>query len=225
MQPNVLDRSLESQIIPCVDFLRSFLGSDEDVLFSILRHPSILRENLQKTILPNVGILRDAGVPESHIVALLRTDPRRVALAPDTFRLVVQRILNLGFSPDMKAFITGLKVMRQLSALSWKEKVRHYTRWGWSEDQVLVVIRKNPRIMPAILGLSFERRIVPRCAFYQALLSKGFVKSSSLGLLLVCSHSLFLEKYVKRFGEKDPEILITFGFVCVCYQCYNEPVA
>ncbi|XP_042004871.1 uncharacterized protein LOC121753695 [Salvia splendens] len=233
--PNVLDRSLESQIIPCVDFLRSFLGSDEDVVFSILRHPGILRENLQKTILPNVGILRDAGVPESHIVSLLRADPRRIALAPDTFRLAVQRILDLGFSPDTKGFITGLKVMRQLSNLSWKEKVRHYTRWGWSEDQVLVVIRKNPRIMsvsknkitkilnfiintmacdvsvfmarPAILGLSFERRIVPRCAFYQALLSKGLVKSSSFGSLLVCSHSLFVEKYVKRFGEKDHEVL------------------
>ncbi|XP_057787480.1 uncharacterized protein LOC131004748, partial [Salvia miltiorrhiza] len=235
LQPNLLDRSIESHIIPFVDFLRSFLGSDRDVVFSILRHPGLLRENLHKTLLPNVGILRDAGVPQSHIVALLKADSRRLALDPNSFRQKVQEILDLGFSPATKGFISGLKVRRQLSSLSWKEKVEHYTRWGWSEDQVLVAIRKNPRIMavskdksskildfiintmacdvsffmtrPAILVLSFERRIAPRCAFYQVLLSKGLVKSSTLGTMLVCNQTLFLENYVKRFGEKDPQLL------------------
>ncbi|XP_057773760.1 uncharacterized protein LOC130993058 [Salvia miltiorrhiza] len=235
LQPRLINRSLEGQIIPCVDFLRGFLGSDKDVVFSILRYPGILGESLQKTLLPNVGILRDAGVPESHIAALLRAASRGLALDPGNFKLTVQEVINLGFNPATKAFIRGLKVMRQLNSLSWREKVKHYTRWGWSEDQVLYAIRKYPLMMavskekitkisdliintmacdasifmtrPVIFTLSFEGRIAPRCAFYQVLLSKGLVRESSLASIIVCKPSLFVEKYVKRFGEEDPELL------------------
>ncbi|XP_057772012.1 uncharacterized protein LOC130991683 isoform X2 [Salvia miltiorrhiza] len=235
LQPNLLDRSLERQIIPCVDFLRSLLGSNKDVVFSILRHPGILRETLQKTLLPNVGILRDVGVPESHIAALLRAAPRRIALDPGNFKLAVQEVIDLGFNPATKGFITALKVMRQLNSLSWREKVKHYTRWGWSEDQVFDAIRKYPLMMavskekitkisdliintmacdasifmtrPVIFTLSFEGRIAPRCAFYQVLLSKGLVRRSSLASMIVRTPSLFVEKYVKPFGEEDPELL------------------
>lgn len=235
LQPNLLDRSVEDQMVPCVDFLRSFLHSDEDVVFSILRYPGILRENLHNTLLPNVATLREAGVPESHISALLRVSPRRIAVAPESFRLIVEEVLKLGFSPVTKAFITGLTVMRQLSSSSWKEKVEYYTRWGWSEHQVLDAFKKNPRIMavskdkisrilnfiintmncdvsvftirPGLLLLSFEERIVPRCDFFKVLLAKGLVKQhSSLGMMLVCPQRLFHKKYVERFEEKYPEL-------------------
>ncbi|KAH6808744.1 hypothetical protein C2S51_026527 [Perilla frutescens var. frutescens] len=235
LQPNLLERNLEGQMIPCVDFLRSFLHSDKDVVFSILRYPGIFRENLHNTLLPNVEVLRETGVPDSHIASLLRAAPRRIAVDPASFRATVDEVLKLGFSPLTKGFITGLIVMRQLSSSSWKEKIEYYKRWGWSEHQVRDAIRKNPRIMatskdkiakildflinrmacdisvlttrPVIILLSFEERIAPRYAFYQVLLSKGLIKGSSLGQMLICPQRLFFKKFVQRYEEKDPELL------------------
>lgn len=234
LQGDLLGGSLDRQIIPVVEFLRSFLGSDRAVMASILRFPRILRVNLQKTLLPNVGILREVGVPESHIAHLLKICSILIALDPECFRLTTEEVLGLGINPKTKNFILGLKVKRELSRSSWKEKIEFYTRWGWSEDQFLETIRRSPQIMsvsqdksakimdlitkkmgrdvslfmsrPILLSLSFEKRVVPRCAFYQALLSRGLVRPSSLGMMLGSTQRLFLEKYVKQFVEKDPEL-------------------
>ncbi|KAH6756207.1 hypothetical protein C2S53_004306 [Perilla frutescens var. hirtella] len=235
LQPNLLVRNLEGQMIPCVDFLRSFLDSDKDVIFSILRYPGIFMEKLHHTLLPNVEILREAGVPESHIAALLRVAPRRIAVDPASFRSTVEEVLKLGFSHLRKNFITGLIVMRQLSSSSWKEKIEYYMRWGWSEQQVRDAIRKSPQIMsiskdkiakildflinrmacdisvltfkPGLMMLSFEETIAPRYAFYQVLLSKGLIKSSRLVPMLSCPQRLFFKRFVQCYVEKDPELL------------------
>ncbi|KAH6769753.1 hypothetical protein C2S52_014556 [Perilla frutescens var. hirtella] len=235
VQPNLLERNLERQMIPCVDFLRSFLHSDKDVIFSILRYPGIFREKLHHTLMPNVDILREVGVPDSHIAALLRAAPRRIAVDPASFRSTVEEVLKLGFSPLTKNFITGLIVMRQLSSSSWKEKIEYYMRWGWSEQQVRDAIRKCPQIMsiskdkiakildflinrmacdisvltfrPGLMMLSFEKTIAPRYAFYQVLLSKGLIKSSRLVPMMWCPQRLLFKRFVQRYEEKDPELL------------------
>ncbi|KAI3469416.1 hypothetical protein Pfo_026079 [Paulownia fortunei] len=236
LAPDLLGRSLEAQIIPCVDFLRSFFTSDKDVMFSIMRFPGIFVENLQDTLLPNVGILSEAGVPESHVAALLKISSRRIAIDPEIFRETVQEVQKLGLNPRKKIFIRGIIVMRELSCATWKEKIKLYKSWGWSEHQVLDAFRKHPRIMaashdkisrimdlfankmacdfsvllrrPQILSLGFEKTIAPRCAFYQVLLSKGLIKQdSSLAAMLECPQRLFLARYVLRFKEEAPELL------------------
>lgn len=236
LEPSLLGRSLESQIIPCVDFLRSFLKSDRDVMFSILRYPRIFREKFLDTFVPNAEILRGAGVPDDHIASLLKISPRRLAVDPESFRVIVEEAKKLGLKPWKKIFIIGITVMRELSSASWREKINCYKRWGFSEDQILDAFRKYPRFMavsedkisrimeffvkemggnfsaiinrPSLMSLSFESNIVPRFAVYQFLLSKRLVKQDiSLSQVLGCPQRLFLDRYVLRYAEEAPEIL------------------
>ncbi|KAH6769754.1 hypothetical protein C2S52_014557 [Perilla frutescens var. hirtella] len=235
MAPYLLERSLENQIIPIVDFLRSFLRSDKDTLLSIMRYPFILDANLHETLLHNVEILRFAGVPAHHIVMMLKTSPGKIAVKPESFRAIVGEVQKLGIKPHRRNFVVGVMVMRQLSSSKWKEKIEFYKRVGWSEQQVLDAFRKHPRFMaasmdkitrsldlladrmgcdlsvlirrPQILTLNFERTIVPRCAFYQVLLSKGLVEQGSMLEMMECLRSLSIESFVMSYAERDHLLL------------------
>ncbi|KAL8487532.1 hypothetical protein ACS0TY_024005 [Phlomoides rotata] len=205
-------------------------------MFSIMRYPRIFREKLQDFFLPNAEILREAGVPDSHIASLLKISPRRLAIDPESFRATVEEAKKLGLKPCKKIFIIGLTVMRELSSTSWREKIDHYKRWGLSEDQVLTAFRKHPRFMaaskdkitrimkffinemggdlsalitrPSIMSLSFESNITPRFAVYQFLLSKRLVKQDiSFSQMLSCPRRLFLDRYVLRYAEETPKLL------------------
>ncbi|KAF5954085.1 hypothetical protein HYC85_006941 [Camellia sinensis] len=117
------------------------------------------------------------------------------------------------------------------------EKEESVVKWGWSEDEILVAFEKNPwfmvasehkimRVMeffvnkmgwdssffarsPIHIGFSLEKRIVPRCAVYQVLLSKGLIKNNSFNLttMLKKPEKWFLTKVVNCNEEEAPELL------------------
>ncbi|KAI8009972.1 hypothetical protein LOK49_LG06G03219 [Camellia lanceoleosa] len=61
---------------------------------------------------------------------------------------------------------------------------------------------------PALLSLSLEKRIVPRCGVYQVLLSKGLIKkASSLRASLESTEKLFQNKFVNCHEEEAPELV------------------
>ena len=62
---------------------------------------------------------------------------------------------------------------------------------------------------PKLISLSLEKRIVPRSAVYQVLLSKGLIKSDGISLATVLEppEKWFLEKIVNRHKDEAPEIL------------------
>lgn len=82
-------------------------------------------------------------VPESHVAHLLKVSCIWIALDPERFRLTTEEVCGLGIDPKTETFILGLKVKRQLSKTSWKEMIEFYTRWGWSEDHFLEIIREE----------------------------------------------------------------------------------
>lgn len=235
LAPYLLERSLENQIIPIVDFLRSFLHSDKEVVLSITRYPFILDASLHDTLLHNVGVLRFAGVPARHIAILLKARPGKIAVKPENFRAIVEELQRFGLEPYKRSFIRGIMVKRQLSCSTWNEKIKSYEKVGWSEHEVLDAFRIHPRFMtasvdkimrsldlladrmgcdrsvlitrPQILMLNFEKTIVPRCAFYQVLVSKGLVEQGSLLQMMECLQRLSVENFVVNYAEKDHELL------------------
>ncbi|KAI8002906.1 5'-3' exoribonuclease 3 [Camellia lanceoleosa] len=62
---------------------------------------------------------------------------------------------------------------------------------------------------PIHIGFSLEKRIVPRCAVYQVLLSKGLIKNNSFNLttMLKKPEKWFLTKVVNCNEEEAPELL------------------
>ncbi|XP_057475865.1 uncharacterized protein LOC130763860 [Actinidia eriantha] len=235
--PTILRRSLENQIIPSFDLLKKLIQSGEKTIAAIKRFPGLLLFDLDTCLLPNIEILREAGVPDANIVVLLTYQPRAFMTSCDKFRESVEKVEEMGFNPLRSKFVLAVHALRALSKLKWEKKVEAYKKWGWSEDEILVAFGKHPwcmtwsedkiaRVMdffvnnmgwesslvanrPVLMSLSFEKRIVPRCAVYQALFSKGLIKKTDISLvkMLESRESWFLEKVVNGYEEEAPKLL------------------
>ncbi|XP_059654572.1 uncharacterized protein LOC132301325 [Cornus florida] len=186
--PGVLRTSLENKIILSYNFFKEFLKSKEKTNVVVKRFARILLFDLHIYVVPNFEALREIGVPESNIVALLQ----------DTLKL-------------SRLTLIAIHALRAISKSTWEKKLEVYKKWGLSEDHILVAFRKYPMFMlasedkitgiidffvnkmgwessivarrPVLVGMSLERRIIPRCLVYQILLSKGLIKKD-FGLMI-----------------------------------------
>ncbi|KAL7178108.1 hypothetical protein ACSBR2_031291 [Camellia fascicularis] len=72
---------------------------------------------------------------------------------------------------------------------------------GWESS---LIARK-----PVLVSLSLEKRIVPRWAAYEVLLSKGLIKNNNNSFInmLVSTEKCFLKKFVNCHEEEAPELL------------------
>ncbi|XP_059654564.1 transcription termination factor MTERF15, mitochondrial-like [Cornus florida] len=236
--PGVLRRSLENQIIPAYNFFKALLKTEEKTKLVIKRFARILLyDDLHIYVIPNIEALREIGVPESNIVGLFTMQPRAFIMTnTDRFKEIVEEVKKMGFNPTKMMFGAAIHALRAMSKSTWEKKVEVFKKWGFSEDDILVAFRKHPRFMEAsedkiiglmdffvnrmgwessivarrakLVSLCLERRIIPRCFFYQILLSKGLIKKG-LGLIqmLDSTESYFLKKYVKKYEEEAPELL------------------
>ncbi|KAG8387581.1 hypothetical protein BUALT_Bualt02G0036200 [Buddleja alternifolia] len=232
---DILGTNLNTQIIPCFHFLKSFFSTNEDLMYCIRLYPSILSIDYRSTLAANIETLRDVGLPERNIIYMVRRNPRVMLVQPRTFGEAVAKVLDIGFNPLETNFVKGIWAIRN-SKLGWKEKMEVYKRWGLSEDDVLATFRTYPWCMitsahkimrvfeffvnemgcsssivmraPPLVSLNLEKTIVPRCAVYQVLRSKGLMKKDiGLTKLLMCTKKMFLKKYVEIYEEEAPELL------------------
>ena len=169
-------------------------------------------------------------------VKVLRVIPKTFLCAPIQFKKNVEKVKEMGFSPERFTFVLALSVLRSLSQSSWERKFDAFKKCGWSEEEILEAFRNYPLVMatskdkimavtdflvnkmgfqsslvakyPRLLGCSMEKRIVPRGLFVQDLLSDGLLKKE-LGLrsLFMISEKLFLQRFVHGYEEKASELL------------------
>ncbi|XP_077247609.1 uncharacterized protein LOC143887404 [Tasmannia lanceolata] len=233
--PRILLRSLENQIIPAFDLLRTLLRTDENIVTALRRSTNVLQFNLQKTMVPNISILQNHGVPEPMISKWIMSHSSTLELRSDRFGEIVLKIKDLGFDPKHTLFILAVRVM-SMSKSKWKARKEVYRSLGWSEDEILSAFKKQPLCMatsekkirrwmdffvnklhmnPAVVSqypdlvlLSLEKRIIPRCLVVQILLSKGLIKKNfSLYTILKPPEKKFLEKFLIKYVEEVPELL------------------
>ncbi|PSS01495.1 Transcription termination factor like [Actinidia chinensis var. chinensis] len=233
----LLKRSLEKVIIPSFDFFNNLLQSEERTLAAIKRSDALLLFDHQTHVTHNVEILREAGVSNANITFSLTNEPRAFMTSSDRFREVVKEVETMGFNPSSINFVLAVQFFRGMSKSTWEKKIEIYKKWGWSEDEILGAFKMRPWCMmasddkitgvmdflvnkmgldaslvarrPKLISLSLEKRIVPRSAVYQVLLSKGLIKSDGISLATVLEppEKWFLEKIVNRHKEEAPELL------------------
>ncbi|PRQ55511.1 putative transcription regulator mTERF family [Rosa chinensis] len=112
-------------------------------------------------------------------------------------------------------------------------------RWGWSEDDVFSAFKMHPPCMimsvkklmqvmdflvnkmgwssrmiakhPLVLSFSFEKRIIPRCSVVKVLMLRGLKnKNLNLNYVLQPAQKEFLEKFVTKFLDRVPQLLIVY---------------
>ncbi|OVA04406.1 Mitochodrial transcription termination factor-related [Macleaya cordata] len=118
----------------------------------------------------------------------------------------------------------------------WEDKFNVFRELGWSENDILSMFKKNPGCMvgtewkirrgleffiekykwkpaefllhPWLLRLSLEKRIIPRCAVFEILKSKGIIgEELKVASALKVSEKDFMEKYVIKYQEQVPEVM------------------
>lgn len=232
--PTILTRSLEKQIIPSYNFLKSVLQSDEKVVAALKRTSWVFLEDHSKKLIPNLSVLRAMGVPDSCIALLLAHLPETLIQKNEQFTKIVQEIKEMGFDPTKSTFVLAIHVIAGNKSI-YSRCHEVYQRWGWSDDDILMAFRKHPNCMllsedkitkaidffvnqmgwpsrmivrcPVVLFFSLEKRIKPRCFVVQVLRLKGLIKKTlSLSTVLLPSENYFLEKFVRKYEQQVPEL-------------------
>ncbi|KAK1294214.1 hypothetical protein QJS10_CPA16g01299 [Acorus calamus] len=235
--PNILASSLDNQIVPAYGFLKGILGTDEIVVSTAKRAPLLLHNDLHKMIGPKIRALRDHGVPDSSISAMIKQQPRRfISANPDRFTVALTKVKEMDFKPSSSFFYLALHAILSTSESNWEEKFELYRSFGWSEDDILSAFKKQPHIMtlskdkmrkmmdffskepglglsvvshyPNLLLLSLEKTIIPRWSVICVLMSHGILNKDVNFYTICCSkEKIFLEKYVIKYQEKVTQVL------------------
>ena len=235
--PHLLQRSLKNQIIPSFVFFKNFLGTDDNTITTIKRFSRILNVRLDTSVVSNVNLLRENGVPESNIFSFLKQQPRLIMKYPVRFKETVEEVKGMGFNPLKFCFVHAVFAMGGMNKSIWERKVNAYKRWGLSEEQILEAFGKCPscirasedkimRVMdffvnkmgleaslivkrPVLLTLSLEKRMIPRGSVIEALLSKGLEVKKNIHFRKVFEYSekSFLQKFVVPYKEEASELL------------------
>ncbi|KAB2594848.1 hypothetical protein D8674_030298 [Pyrus ussuriensis x Pyrus communis] len=177
--PNLLVLSLRKRIVPTYEFLRSMLSEKNAA--------SLSSANVE----PNIGILRESGMPQSCISLLLARFPRELMWKTEKFGEVVDVVKQMGFNLEKSTSAVAISTLCGHNGKSrWDQNLEVYKRWGWSEDDVLSAFRRFP----------------------QFLLLKGLVniENLSLNVVLKSVEKKFLESFVTRYLHQVPQIVSVY---------------
>jgi mTERF domain-containing protein len=206
VNPSILVRSLEKQIIPCVQELRRILGTDENVLKAIKAGYGLIEANVEKVLKPNMSMLISHGVPQSLALKLFFFGQKSLIMTTYRFSEIVSEVIKLGFDPNNLQFVVAIRSMAMSKTL-WEQKVEAYRSFGLSKDEIYSAFKRNPVFMaiskkkikkfmsffvnklkmkpslisktPILILFSLEKRIIPRCSVLQLLMSKGLIKADT----------------------------------------------
>ncbi|KAB1211773.1 hypothetical protein CJ030_MR6G025618 [Morella rubra] len=233
---SILLASLEKKIIPNLDFVKDIVGTNENLVYALKQSSNVFRRNIKKVMVPNMATLRAHGVPEQHVAKLVMMQPRSLLLKTDLFKEVVCAIKEMGFEPMRPSFILAVKCMATISKVKWEKKKEILKSFGWSENEFLSAFRVQPMLMvcseekikdvmdfminkaglkpsdvgrcPNLFLTSMEKRMIPRFAVLQVLMSKGLVrKDRDLIWALNLSKQDFEKRFVIQFMEVAPEVI------------------
>ncbi|MED6207603.1 hypothetical protein PIB30_037300, partial [Stylosanthes scabra] len=232
--PTILLRSLEKEIIPSFDFLCSMLQSNQNLTNVLFRYAGILCD-LGSCLQPNIELMREEGVPESHIVRFIQYFPSALKSSSQKFKEAVQEVKEPRFDPLKIKFVVAVHVKLAISRSTWLRREGIYRKWGWTDDKISAAFRIQPWCMtvsdnkieaimdflvnklgcapsvisgyPSVFSLSLEKRIIPRGSVIIVLLSKGLVKVPSLTRLYFPKEIVFLDKFVYCHEKEAAELL------------------
>ncbi|KAE8650382.1 hypothetical protein Csa_011108 [Cucumis sativus] len=234
--PWVLGASINKRIIPAFDYIQAVFGSEEKTLAVIKQFVGILVKDLRISVGPNIEILKQIGVPDSNILSYLQRQPKMFFTSSIQFKEIIERVMEMGFSPQRLQFLVAVFALRSLTKSSWDKKLEVYRKWGLSEEDFRIAFRRNPMCItfsedktnsvmdffvnkigcqssfvarkPVLISLSLKKRIFPRGYVYQVLLSKGLIKKHKKIILLFESpEKRFIEKFINPHKEQIPGLL------------------
>ena len=214
---------------------RGLLGSDEHLKKFFKGNRWLLGPSIEKTIQPNLSVLKDCGISDQRITLLLKDRPGFIVQKPDALRALIDRAKGLGVHPGSTMFHWALWVLYKVRQEKFDAKLEAMRGFGWSEAEFLAAFRKAPVFLtisvstlrdkidflvreagctpsyvarnPVLLTLSLAKRLIPRNRYLEALKSKVLHGGQyDVRTAMVSSEKRFLQYYVLRHVDKFPEL-------------------
>ncbi|KAA8530118.1 hypothetical protein F0562_004827 [Nyssa sinensis] len=232
----ILLSSLKNQIIPTFDFLKTYIETNENLIYALKQSSRVVKCNIEKVMVPNIKTLLAQGVPESQIGRLIILQPRSLMLRIDLFEEVSKVVKEMGFNPRSRSFILAVRSMSVNSKLKWERKKEALMSFGWSESEFNSAFKVQPMCMicseikirelmdffvnragfkasdiakcPNLFLTSLEKRIIPRCSVLQVLMSKGLIKENvDVIWALNTTKKRFEARFITKFEEVTPDVI------------------
>ncbi|KAL6339649.1 hypothetical protein AAG906_034734 [Vitis piasezkii] len=184
--PNIWFRSVEKRFVPCYDFIKSMVLSEDKVVTTLKRAPRMLMCDMQTSIAPNIASLRKFGVTQSTVLFLVTGYPNILLRTSAKFEKHVREVVDMGFDPKKSEFVHALRVFAGMSELSRERKMA----------------REAVARVPLVLCYSLNKRVIPRCSAVQA----DFYLSS----VLIPPEKVFLARFVIKYEEQVPQLLSVY---------------
>ncbi|KAB2613018.1 hypothetical protein D8674_035334 [Pyrus ussuriensis x Pyrus communis] len=164
-------------------------------------------------------------VPETSISYWVSLHPFLVSLESDKFKENVKKVTSMGVPPSSATFMRALYMFARVNESERVQKMELYRKWGWTEDDFLLVFRKNPQIME-LAEKNFSSKmdfLVNKVRWQPAdvagspivlvfiiriLMSKGLIVKGefSMATLLGTGKDYFLDRFVVKYQEQVPEL-------------------
>ncbi|CAL1403545.1 unnamed protein product [Linum trigynum] len=234
--PYLLIMSLEKRLIPRYNLLKDVMGDDNRVVSVLKRSHRCFVGSKDSNIVPNIALLRKLGVGENYITYLLTTFPNVAFKVHSDFAERVDLAKQFGFDPSRSNFVGAIRVFSCVKKSTLEKRLEVYGRWGWSKDLTFLAFKRYPQCMcaseekimqtmdflvnklgweseaaarwPIIFGLSFEKRLVPRCSVVQLLRLRGLIADiPGLGFFLSPAEDRFKDKFVVAYPDVKDELL------------------
>ncbi|XP_047306166.1 uncharacterized protein LOC124909539 [Impatiens glandulifera] len=235
--PNVLTMSLENRIIPFHKFMKTVIGLDDfETAGAIVKASWANNKDSVQTLSSNVALLRKLDVPKSPLVRLIRNHTAVLLRNHDSFKEKVDEVIQIGFDSLKATFCIALQLISQFSKKVLEVKVKTYSKYGWSENDLKMAFKSNPLCMalseenicrkmeflvnefgvkaidiakcPTVLLLSMEKRVKPRCLIMKVLMGKGLLEREvAISSILCPRNEVFIERFVSKYEKDVPQLL------------------
>ncbi|KQK18898.1 transcription termination factor MTEF1, chloroplastic [Brachypodium distachyon] len=223
-----------------LDFWLTVFGSFENVLKALQMNSGLLAADLEKVAKPNLALLQQCGLSaslfsEPFIARVLIRTPRQVQDA-------LVHIDKFGVLRDSRMFLYALVAFTVQTPEKLADKIRILEMHGWSQDDVLLAVKKMPGILtmseerlpknmhfltkdagleisyiaqrPVLLKYSLERRLLPRHNVLKLLKAKGILNLQFDYRAAALSEEKFLGKFVHPYEESIPGLACAYASSC-----------
>ncbi|KAK1379403.1 hypothetical protein POM88_026147 [Heracleum sosnowskyi] len=195
--PVMLTRSLKNHIIPLFTSLKSVTGSDQNAVAAIKRNPFLLSNCISTTFLQNIEFLQELGVPQIQILKLITEYGQSIGENHEKFCKVLLKVKDMGLDLSSSYFLDAVRSFSFLSDLAWESRCEMFRSFGFSNDDIISMAKKQPIIMSYS-----EKRMREMLEFFVQKLQWNATRLSSTPNVL-----RFLESFVTAYKEEVPEVI------------------
>uniref|UniRef100_A0A7C9DGI9 Uncharacterized protein n=1 Tax=Opuntia streptacantha TaxID=393608 RepID=A0A7C9DGI9_OPUST len=145
-RPRFLRCGLNKYFDVRIDELRTLFGSTELFLKAIVRNPSLLIYDFEKTVKPVVSLYEQMGINRSDFISMLLSRPSLISRT-NMGEEKLDCIRRMGISKESKMYKYVVTLVGVSRIETIREKVANLGKFGFSEDEVFQLFGRSPLLM------------------------------------------------------------------------------